>query len=101
MPSIKQGGGYTLTFSKKNKDVEKILADKKKNGIVITDYICNAVRAFEDNTNNSQLNINTLNIEKIVQKQVALALTKVNTNEITNEKISLENDLDDVDIDED
>jgi len=100
MPSVKQGGGYTLTFSKKNKDVEKLLDEKKKNGIVITDYICNAIRLFEDN-NNPELNIKTLNIdiERIVQEQVALALGK--TNQDINKKISLESDLEDIDIDED
>lgn len=96
MPSVRQGGGYTLTFSKKNKDVEQILADKKENGIIITDYICNAIRAYENN--NSESNINIVDIEKIVQKQVALALNK--NNEIP-KQIVLEDDLDDIDIDDD
>lgn len=99
MPSVKQGGGYTLTFAKKNQDVKKILDDKKEKGIKITDYLCEAVRAFESNKNNN-VDINTLNIEKIVQEQVALALEKTN-NENINKKPSLENDLDDVDTDED
>jgi hypothetical protein len=96
MPNTKQGGGYTLTFSKKNKDVEKILEDKKKNGIVITDYICNAVRSYENN--NPELSINTINIEELVKKQVALALRK--GNEVV-KQTSLENDLDDVNVDDD
>ncbi len=99
MPSVKQGGGYTLTFAKKNQDVKKILDDKKKKGIKITDYLCEAVRVFESNKNNN-VDINTLNIEKIVQEQVALALEKTNSENI-NKKPSLENDLDDVDTDED
>lgn len=49
MPSVKQGGGYTLTFSKKNKDVQTLLADVQKEGVKITDYLCDAVRFFNEN----------------------------------------------------
>lgn len=49
MPSVKQGGGYTLTFSKKNKDVKTLLEDVQKEGVKITDYLCDAVRFFNEN----------------------------------------------------
>ena len=51
MPSVKQGGGYTLTFSKKNQDVKDHLDDLKKKKVVITDYICEAIRFYEKNKN--------------------------------------------------
>ena len=55
MPAVKQGGGYTLTFSKKNQDVKDILADvKKDNRIKITDYICEAIRRSEEQTSEIQ-----------------------------------------------
>lgn len=100
MPNTKQGGGYTLTFSKKNKDVEKLLSEKKEQGIKLTDYICDAVRTFENNKITNNIDINTLNIDikKLVEEQVAIALGK--TNEVK-KVISLESDLDDVDIDDD
>lgn len=100
MPNTKQGGGYTLTFSKKNKDVEKLLSEKKKLGIKLTDYICDAVRAFENNTSTGSIDINTLNIDikELVKEQVAIALGKINE---TQNEISLESDLDDIDIDDD
>lgn len=96
MPSTKQGGGYTLTFSKKNKDIEKLLAEKKKQGIQRTDYICDAIRAYENNSTN--INIVGVDIEKIVKEQVAIAMGK--TKEVL-PKVSLESDLEDIDIDDD
>jgi hypothetical protein len=100
MPSTKQGGGYTLTFAKKNKDVEKLLAEKKEQGIKLTDYICDAVRAFENNKSSNSIDINALNIDikELVKEQVAIALGKVNE---TQNEVSLESDLDDIDIDDD
>lgn len=100
MPNTKQGGGYTLTFSKKNKDVEKLLFEKKKQGIKLTDYICDSIRAFENNTSMNNIDLNTLNIniKELVKEQVAIELGKLSENK---NKISLESDLDDIDIDDD
>lgn len=100
MPSTKQGGGYTLTFSKKNQDVKKILDERKEQGIKLTDYICDAVRAFENNQTTNNVSINALNIDikKLVEEQVAIALGK--NNEVKKD-ISLESNLDDIDIDDD
>lgn len=96
MPSVKQGGGYTLTFAKKNQDVKKILADKQERGIKITDYLCEAVRAFENNKSN----LNTVNVDiaKLVKEQVAIALGEANN---IQKVISLEEDLEDINIDDD
>lgn len=53
MPSIKQGGGYTLTFAKKNKDVQDHLEELKKQNVTITDYLCDAVRFYEKHKDDS------------------------------------------------
>lgn len=49
MPAVKQGGGYTLTFAKKNQDVRNHLEKLKANKVTITDYICEAIRFYEKN----------------------------------------------------
>lgn len=53
MPSVKQGGGYTLTFAKKNKDVQDHLEELKKKKVTITDYLCDAVRFYEKHKEDS------------------------------------------------
>lgn len=49
MPSLrKKNGGLTLTFAPRNEDVRLILLGKKDNeGLVLTDYICEAIRFYE------------------------------------------------------
>lgn len=105
MPSVKQGGGYTLTFSKKNEDIKELLIEKRKiKGFVLTDYICDAIRFFEANKDEKKA-INNINIEELVKQEVAKILSNIPIkveNEEVNEKTStLEKNLDDVDIDED
>lgn len=90
MPNVKQGGGYSLTFSKKNRDVKIQLDTLKNNGIVITDYICEAIRFFEKNKDNSfnetQIEDNSFNkkqikdedIERIVEEKVRHLFAKYN-----------------------
>lgn len=71
MPSVKQGGGYTLTFSKKNYDVRDHLEKLKKDDKVkITDYLCDAVRFYENNKNSST-NVNTdlYKIENLIESK--------------------------------
>lgn len=74
MPSVKQGGGYTLTFSKKNQDVKKHLDDLKKEGKVkITDYLCDAVRFFEENKNTvveKSNSIDYIDIDRIIEEKI-------------------------------
>lgn len=108
MPNVKQGGGHTITFAKKNFDVKELLAEKKKvKGFVLTDYICEAVRFFEANKDKIENNkINNINIENLVKLEVAKALSNI-SGEIkigevkTEEVVDLEDDLDDIDIEED
>ena len=67
MPASKQGGGYTLSFSKKNQDVKEILKQKKDKGIIVSDFICEAIRFFNDNEgkiNNTSIDIKE--IEKLI-----------------------------------
>lgn len=82
MPNIKQGGGYSLTFSKKNKDIKTQLDTLKRNGVTITDYICEAIRFFEKNKNNDfeKSQINSKDIEIIIEKKVKQMLSEYNGN---------------------
>ena len=74
MPSVKQGGGYTLTFSKKNEDIKELLIEKRKiKGFVLTDYICDAIRFFEANKDEKK-KITNINIEELVKQEVAKIL---------------------------
>ena len=105
MPSVKQGGGYTLTFSKKNEDIRDLIIEKReKKGFILTDYICDAIRFFEANKDEKK-EITNINIEELVKQEVAKILSNIPIkveNEEVNEKTStLEKNLDDVDIDED
>lgn len=72
MPSVKQGGGYTLTFAKKNQDVKEHLDTLKQNKVIITDYLCEAVRFYEnhknDNTNSN--NISNMDIERLIEEKI-------------------------------
>ena len=101
MPSVKQGGGYTLTFSKKNEDIKELLIEKRKiKGFVLTDYICDAIRFFEANKDEKK-EITNINIEELVKQEVAKILSNIPI-KVENERTStLEKNLDDVDIDED
>ena len=107
MPSVKQGGGHTITFAKKNEDVKELLAEKKKvKGFVLTDYICEAVRFYEANKGKTENNkISSINIEDLVKQEVAKALSnipgEIKIEESTEEAADLEDNLDDIDIDED
>nr|UVN08409.1 MAG: hypothetical protein [Bacteriophage sp.] len=107
MPSVKQGGGHTLTFSKKNEDIKELLAEKKKvKGFILTDYICEAVRFFEANKDKIEHNqISSINIEDLVKQEVAKVLSnipgEIKIEEPTEEAADLEDNLDDIDIEED
>lgn len=111
MPSVKQGGGYTLTFAKKNEDVKELISEKKKNkGFIVTDYICEAIRFFEANKNNLDITqVNSINIEHLVKQEIAKALGSNSSygfkeNETSVDSIDLEDNLEnlqDTDIDED
>lgn len=106
MPSVKQGGGYTLTFARKNQDVKSILDYKKKNKIIITDYICEAIRFYESNKNKEFNNnqISNIDIEKLIEDKIKIALESNIPNKVNeNKKYNLEDtsNIDDCDIEED
>ena len=108
MPSVKQGGGYTLTFSKKNSDVKDILANKMNvKGFVATDYICDAIRFYESNKDrdfNSDNKINAHDIEKLIEEKIKEVLANINSPEETTPKhnsLEYTGNIDDDDIEED
>ena len=103
MPSVKQGGGYTLTFAKKNEDVKKLLAEKKEiKGFILTDYVCEAIRFFEANKDNNKYDkIKNIDIEELVKKEVAKIMDNISINKKEVNNRDLEDNLDDIDIDDD
>ena len=123
MPSIdKVGGGITITFAPKNDDVREILVElKKSKKTKLTDYICEAIRFYEANkdkmNNDDKSNLDEI-IKEEVSKQVKAEIEKIEVSrqvkdeleKILEEKklalikdisVTLEDDLDDVDIGED
>lgn len=102
MPSVKQGGGYTLTFARKNYDVRDHLDKLKENKVVITDYLCEAVRFYEEHKNDDKLNkngINNLDIEKLIEEKLKAMIDVSNLVNIDSKKNSksLEDDIDNID----
>ena len=108
MPSIdKVGGGITITFAPKNDDVREILVElKKSKKVKLTDYICEAIRFYE--ANKDKMN-KTDNLAEIIKEEVSKQV-KSEIEKILEEKkitlvdemsVSLEDYLDDIDIDED
>jgi hypothetical protein len=122
MPSIdKVGGGITITFAPKNDDVREILVElKKSKKVKLTDYICEAIRFYEankDKMNNDKGDLAEI-IKEEVSKQVKSEIEKIEVSKqikdeiekileekkltlIENVSVSLEDDLEDVDITED
>lgn len=122
MPSIdKVGGGITITFAPKNDDVREILVElKKSKKVKLTDYICEAIRFYEankDKINNDKGDLAEI-IKEEVSKQVKSEIEKIEVSKqikdeiekileekkltlIENVSVSLEDELDDIDIDED
>ncbi|MGL5328295.1 MAG: hypothetical protein ACRDD7_03430 [Peptostreptococcaceae bacterium] len=81
MPSIKQGGGFTLTFSKRNEDVKKILEEKKASGIVITNYICDAIRLYEEyrvEAKDTNSTIAERDIDALIESKIKAILNDMN-----------------------
>lgn len=105
MPAVNQGGGVTLTFSKKNEDVKDILDKKRKEKkIKITDYICECIRFYENSDRHNINDISEDKIKDIVEKHMIDILNNSNISipvKSNHEIDSLEDNLDDIDIDED
>lgn len=72
MPSIKQGGGYTLTFSRKNQAIKDLLDSKKEEGTVVTEYICNAIKFYESHKDSIDNTVNMDMVETLVNKKIEL-----------------------------
>lgn len=105
MPSVRQGGGYTLTFAKKNQDVKSHLDKLKANKVVITDYICEAIRFYEENKSKTTSDaIDPAILDRMIEDKIKILMgynVSFNKEEI---EPSLEDNLDDVsdyDLDED
>lgn len=102
-------GGNKLTFSKKNQDVRKIIDSKKLNdsGFVLTDYVCEAIRFFENSKeNNLEQKIERIVDEKLSSKLLEIVMNgnyKISNKSFTKEEkdLELEKNLDEVDIEED
>ncbi|MDU7726987.1 MAG: hypothetical protein E7K00_16030 [Clostridium perfringens] len=102
MPSVRQGGGYTLTFSRKNEDVKDILDKKKNKGIIITDYLCQAVRFYEENKEKNLNNSSNIDITYLVRKEMEKILNAKEVSESVEKNVDLEEDLEFIDdIDDD
>lgn len=106
MPAVKQGGGYTLTFAKKNLDVKELLDEFKKNKVVITDYICEAIRFYEKNKDKN-LNSNAIDplmLDKMIEDKIKLLMENNFTKNNESSVLNLEDNLDyvsDSDLEED
>ncbi|MBS6042022.1 MAG: hypothetical protein KIA08_04960 [Clostridium baratii] len=101
MPSVRQGGGYTLTFSRKNEDVKDILDKKKNKGIIITDYLCQAVRFYEENKEKN-LNNSNIDITDLVRKEMEKILNAKEVSESVEKNVDLEENLEFIeDVDDD
>ncbi|XZM47570.1 hypothetical protein ACSXAC_15355 (plasmid) [Clostridium perfringens] len=102
MPSVRQGGGYTLTFSRKNEDVKDILDKKKNKGIIITDYLCQAVRFYEENKEKNLNNSSNIDITYLVRKEMEKILNAKEVSESVEKNVDLEENLDFIeDVDDD
>ncbi|MDJ8959761.1 MULTISPECIES: hypothetical protein [Clostridium] len=102
MPSVRQGGGYTLTFSRKNEDVKDILDKKKNKGIIITDYLCQAVRFYEENKEKNLNNSSNIDITDLVRKEMEKILNAKEVSESVEKNMDLEENLDFIeDVDDD
>ncbi|WP_415342397.1 hypothetical protein [Clostridium perfringens] len=102
MPSVRQGGGYTLTFSRKNEDVKDILDKKKNKGIIITDYLCQAVRFYEENKEKNLNNSSNIDITDLVRKEMEKILNSKESSESEEKNVDLEENLDFIeDVDDD
>lgn len=95
MPAVKQGGGYTLTFARKNQDVKEHLDRLKENKVTITDYICNAIRFYEENKdkNINSSAIDPLMLDKMIEDKIKLLMQNSSSNYEELSITSLEDDL--------
>jgi len=96
MPSVKQGGGYTLTFSRKNQDVKDLLDSIKDEGVVVTEYICNAIRFYEHHKDNVGSNMNINMVEELVNRKMELLKKELLSTSFAIDKEKIKFNLEDV-----
>lgn len=104
MPAVKQGGGYTLTFAKKNQDVRDHLDKLKAKKVVITDYICEAIRFYEENKSKTKSDtIDPTILDRMIEDKIKIFIEDKFTSNQDNTE-SLEDkigNISDDDLDED
>lgn len=70
MPGGKQKA-ITLSFSRKNEDIFNLLEDKKKDkGFNQNDYICEAIRFYEENKDKIASNLDEYRIKELIDKKI-------------------------------
>lgn len=115
MPAGSKQKAITLTFSKKNDDVFKLLMEKKENNVILTKYICDAIRSYEGMEPKTKSK-SSQDLEAIVSELVEKKLRELKYNYVNNDDTAatirenvisevdnsyLEENLDFVQIDED
>lgn len=116
----KRPGSLTLTFSKKNIDIRRLLEGRKSESeaFIVTDYICEAIRFYEKYKDTLQFN-NLEAVKELIDERLkqymkinsaitlGLANEKETIDEVQNEngykenQSNLEKNLDDISIEED
>lgn len=97
MPAVKQGGGYTLTFAKKNQDVRDHLDKLKAKKVVITDYICEAIRFYEENKSKTTSDtIDPVLLDKMIEDKIKVLIGNNVIYKQEEEQPSLEDDLENI-----
>ena len=83
MASInKPGGGITITFAPKNDDVRKILVKYKEQNMVLTDYICDAIRFYEKNKMQYSNNKDNIEIKELIKAEIDKALKNISLTDL-------------------
>lgn len=101
MPAVKQGGGYTLTFAKKNQDVRNHLDKLKAKKVVITDYICEAIRFYEENkSKNTSDTIDPALLDRMIEDKIKLLMENNFSCNQNNTEYYLEDGLDNINDDD-
>lgn len=71
--------GYTLSFSRKNQDVKGMLQKQQKDGAIISDFVCEAVRFYirnkdkinnNYNSNNKFNSLDINNLKSLISEQI-------------------------------
>lgn len=86
-----------VSFSKKNTDVFELLEEKKKKNIIISDYICECIRFYEQNNNKNESIEDTVKRvvgELILTNNFAVVQQSPESNTTKEEDLIIENEQD-------